>query len=175
MKKKVKSFPFLNFVIYALVIGALGYIGYSVWYYQTNYEGIEEFEVCAGGRCIKTFHVHYTLLVNICGKSMHLPLEHGELAKMHTHKEANYLHFHERIEYDQKTGRLFDESPFILGTTMNVFGIRFNGNCLGEYCIGDSCPDGKKGTVTMLVNNQPSNAFENYRWRDEDVVELRFG
>ena len=171
MKKQVH---WLKIVCYVLVIAALGYIGYSVWYYQANYEGVEEFEICYEDRCIKTYHVHYTLLVDICGRRTHLPLEHGPLEGDHTHKEANYLHFHERIEYDPQTGKLFDESPFILKTTTDTFGIRFTKDCLGDYCTGDPCPDGKPGAVSMHVNGLQSTDFENYRWQDEDVVELRF-
>ncbi len=174
MKRGKSPLAVLKLVGYVLLIAAFCYIGYSVWYYQTNYEGVEEFEVCYEDRCIKSYHTHFTLLVDICGKRTHLPLETGPLDGLHTHKEANYIHFHERIEYDPKTGRLFDESPFVLENTMSVFDIRFNKDCLGNYCTGDPCPDGKPGAVAMQVNNQPSSEFEKYRWHDEDVVRLSF-
>ncbi|RJQ21173.1 hypothetical protein C4580_02935 [Candidatus Woesearchaeota archaeon] len=173
MKKKVRKFPWAV-VGYLLALLFFSYVGYSVWYYYANYENVEEFEVCYADRCIKAYHTHFTLLVDICGERLHLPLEHGPLDNMHTHKEANYLHFHERIEYDPATGKLFDESPFILKTTMDIFDIRFNGSCLGKYCNGDVCPSGKPGRVSMTVNGEPSNAFESYRWHDEDVVRVKF-
>ena len=174
MKKSSRAVPVLKAIGYLALFIVLGYIGYSVWFYTQNTESVEEFEICYEDRCIKTYHVHYTLLVDICGRRTHLPPETGPLDGIHTHKEANYLHFHERIEYDPKTGELFDSTPFIVKTTMGVFGIRLNQNCLGDYCTGDPCPDGKPGAVTMLVNNQKSTAFENYKWNDEDVVQLSF-
>jgi len=168
-----KRSPWL-WVGYAIAIIVLGYIAYSVYYYLSTAEKVEEYEVCANGRCVKTFHIHMETKFDICGKNINLPLEHGSLEKSHTHKERNYMHFHERLPYDQASGQLLDTTPLQLNSLMNEFDIRFNDRCVAEYCNGDSCPDGKPGTIRMFVNEQPNTEFDKYVWKDGDEILITF-
>ncbi len=170
---KKKRNPWVTAGYIAAVI-VLGYIAYSVWYVIANQETVEEFEVCYADKCIKTFHVHAGINFDICGDNIRLPLEHGPLEGPHTHKERNYIHFHERLPYDPVSGKLLEDTPLRLGTFMNEFDLRFNERCIGNYCNGDACPDGKTGTVRMFVNEQPNNEFEKYVWKDGDEILITF-
>ena len=159
---------------YALVLIILGYVAYSVYYYLSTAEKVEEYEVCVEGKCIKTFHVHAMIKFDLCGKNINLPLEHGPLEGPHTHKERNMIHFHERLPYDPASGKLLEIKPLQLGTFMNEFDIKFNDRCIGEYCNGNACPDGKPGTVRMFINSQPKTEFDQYVWKDDDEILITF-
>jgi hypothetical protein len=159
---------------YIAGIIVLAYIAYSVWYFLANQESVEEFQVCSADRCVKTFHIHSNIHFDICGKSINLPLEHGPLEESHTHKERNYVHFHERLPYDPVSGKLLDTTPLQLSTFMNDFDIRFNERCIAGYCNGDVCPDGKLGTIRMFVNEQPNTEFDKYVWKDKDEILITF-
>ena len=159
---------------YAVAIIVLGYIAYSVYYYLSTAEKVEEFEVCYADKCIKTFHVHADIKIELCGKKIMLPLEHGPLEGPHTHKERNYMHFHERLPYDPATGQLLETTPLQLGTFMNEFDIRFNDHCIGEYCNGMECMPGTPGNVRMFVNEQPNTEFDQYIWKDGDDIVITF-
>ncbi len=169
--KKRKLLVWSGYLV-ALII--LGYVGYSVYYYLSTAEKIEEYDVCVDGKCIKTYHIHADVKITLCGENVMLPLEHGPLEGPHTHKERNYMHFHERLPYDPDSGRILDTTPLELGTFMNEFDIRFNERCIGRYCNGDKCPDGNPGTVRMFVNEIPSTEFESYVWKDDDEILITF-
>ncbi len=170
---KKKRSPWL-WIGYAVVVIILGYIAYSVYYYLSTAEKVEEFEVCYADKCIKTFHIHADISIELCGKKVSLPLEHGPLEGPHTHKERNKLHFHERLPYDPATGRIMETKPLQLGTFMNEFDIRFNDNCIGEYCNGMECLPGSPGNVRMFVNEQPNTEFNQYVWKDGDKIKITF-
>lgn len=159
---------------YALAIIILAYIGYSVYYYLSTAEKVEEYEVCGPGKCIKTFHVHADIKFDLCGNNINLQLEKGPLEGPHTHKERNMIHFHERLPYDLATGKLLEVAPLRLGAFMNAMDMRFNERCIAEYCNGDLCPDGKAGTVRMFVNKQPNTEFDQYVWNDKDEILITF-
>ncbi len=159
---------------YIVALIVLGYIAYSVYYYLSSAEKVEEFEVCYQDKCIKTFHMHSSIKFDLCGKNILLPLEKGPLEGPHTHKERNYIHFHERLPYDPVSGKLLETTPLQLGTFMNVMDIRFSDQCVGQYCNGDPCPDGKPGTVRMFVNGEPNTEFGQYVWKDDDEILITF-
>lgn len=159
---------------YAIAILILGYIAYSVYYYLSNTEKVEQYEVCAEGKCIKTFHIHAHITIELCGNKVSLPLEHGSLEGPHTHKQRNLIHFHERLPYDQASGKLLNTTPLQLGTFMSAFDIKFNDHCVREYCNGNPCPDGKPGTIRMFVNKQPNTEFDQYVWKDKDDILITF-
>jgi len=169
-----KEKHWLWYVGYAAALIVLIYVGYSVWYYLSNVEEIEEFQVCAEGKCIKTFHVHADISIVLCGKKVMLPLEKGDLAGPHTHKERNYIHFHERLPYEPTSGQLLETLPLTLETFMNEMDMRFNERCVAEYCNGDLCPDGKAGTVRVFINEQPNTEFGQYIWKDKDEISITF-
>ncbi len=42
-------------------------------------------------------HIHSDIHLTICGQKFDFPRETGPLSGLHTHKEKNYLHFHDKI------------------------------------------------------------------------------
>ncbi|MBI4146033.1 hypothetical protein HY489_01705 [Candidatus Woesearchaeota archaeon] len=173
MQKKVHR-NWLQIAGYALAILAAAYIAYSVWYYLSTAEKVEEFEVCYVDKCIKTFHAHADITIDLCGKKMSLPLEHGPLEGPHTHKERNLMHFHERLPYEPTTGKLLEDRPLRLETFMKEFKIPFNETCIANYCNGNACPDGKEGVVRMMVNQDQTFAYQKYVWKDGDEIIITF-
>ncbi len=171
-RKKKSLMHYLGYLVAALLVAG---IGYSVYYFLSGTENTEEYDVCVDDRCIRAFHAHMQLSVELCGEKTLLPLERGPLDGPHTHKERNLIHFEERLPYEKETGRLLDTTPFRMETIMDIFEIPFTADCLGEYCSGDFCPDGTPGVVTMTVNGEQRTDFEQYVWKDDDYVELRFG
>jgi hypothetical protein len=170
--QKKRKWPIWAGYIVAIIV--LGYIGYSVYYYLSTQENVEEFEVCYADKCIKTFHTHADISIELCGKRVMLALEKGALEGPHTHKERNMIHFHERLPYEPTTGKILDTKPLELGTFMNEMDMRFNDRCIGQYCNGDLCPDGKPGAVRMFVNEQPNSEFDKYVWNDKDKIKITF-
>ncbi len=116
----------------------------------------------------KAIHWHSQLNISICGTPYHLPLEAGDLNKQHTHNSTSKLHLHAMVK-DERSDELR------LGNLFEQLSIPFNSTCLADYCNGDPCPDGKQGMLTMTVNNKPNQEFDNYLWRDGDVISVRFG
>ena len=173
-KESVKKRPVLLFFGYMVLLAFLGYVAYSVHYYLTNVESFEEYQVCFEDKCIKTFHMHSDINIFLCDELVLLPLEHGSLAGPHTHKERNLIHYHERLPYDPVSKKLLDTRPLVLGSFMQAMDIRFDSNCVGKYCNGDPCPDGKIGTVRMSVNGVPSAEFERFVWKDGDDIKIVF-
>ena len=168
-----KSVKYLKIIGYIAATVILGYIAYSVWYYTSNAEEIDSFEVCYDDHCVKTFHIHYYLNFDICGKDISLPKEHGPLDGPHTHKEYNYIHFHERLPYDPQTKELLDVTPLKISETMKHFNIVFNSTCIDGKCNGDLC-NGHSGQVKMFANGKEISEFENYIWRDEEKILIAF-
>ncbi len=169
-----KEKQWYHYVGYALAILIVGYIAYSTYYYLSNVEKIDEFEVCYDDKCVKTFHIHADIHIELCGQTLSLPREHGPLSGAHTHKELNYIHFHERLDYDPKSGQLINDTALRLETFMNAFDLKFNNECIGQYCNGDMCPDGHQGILKMHVNGQPNMNYERYAWKDKDKIQILF-
>jgi len=159
---------------YFVVLIIIFYISYSIYYYYSTAEQIEEFDECYERGCIKTFHMHVKLNFELCGENIKLPLEHGPLDGVHSHKRRNSIHFHEKLSYDNTTGKLINTTPLQLSEVMNEFDIRFNERCVQNYCKGDICEKGEPGTVRMFVNDKPSTEFDRYVWKDGDEILITF-
>jgi len=169
--KKERRWP--KYVGYALILIVLVYAGYSTYRYYNPAEEIEEYDVCSDGKCVKTFRVHAKIEFELCGEPLHLPQDKGPLDGAHTHKRRNDVHFHDRLSYDQETGRLLETTPLRLDTVMNEFDIKFNDKCIAEYCNGQQCDDGP-GTVRMFVNGEPNTEVDKYVWQDDDEILITF-
>lgn len=170
-KRAVKPVKVIGYLVLAAFIV---FLGYSVYTYESSVEKIEEFEVCYEDRCIKTFHTHSMIDVRLCGERILFPLERGPLEGPHTHKERNMIHFHERLPYDPKTGILLETAPLKVGSFLSAMDMRFSKECVGKYCNGDVCPNGKRGQVKMSVNGVQNDEFENYAWEDGDDIQITF-
>ncbi len=140
-------------------------------------EGAEKgIVVCESAeKCLITMHIHSTMDISVCGEKKSIGLEEGELAATHTHKEGNYVHFHERLPYDPKTETILNMTALRVGNIFESEGIRFTQECLYDYCNGQSCPGkAQPGTVRMTVNGNESSQFQDYVWKDGDHITMRF-
>lgn len=169
--RKFRTSPLIiGVAIGILIIG----LAYSVaTFYQKG--GEKGFIVCGPEGCELAAHWHSQLEMSVCGEPFHLPLEAGDLNKQHTHKERDRLHFHALIKTDEKGTKLLEPDKVRLGELFDFLGIRFTNECFGEYCNGDSCPDGTVGNLTMNVNGVPNIQYDDYVWKDGDVIKIAFG
>ncbi len=117
--------------------------------------------------CPTAVHWHSQLNMNICGTPYHLPLEAGDLNKQHTHNATDKLHLHAMVKSP-------NDEELELGNLFEQLNIKFNATCFADHCNGDLCPDGKPGALTMRVSNQSNQDFDNYLWRDGDIVSVQF-
>lgn len=94
---------FITPLIWLIVIAGWGrLISYSLEQVKLA-DAEEEILVCDDqGDCIKTTHIHADVTFDLCGQSTVLPRESWDLGGLHTHKEANYLHFHDKLALEPK-------------------------------------------------------------------------
>ena len=83
------------------------------------------------------------------------------MTDMHTHDDSGTLHW-EIMEGPVK------KEDVRLGNFFAIWGKKFDENCIFESC------NGPEGTMTMLVNGQPSTEFKNYLVNDKDKIEIRY-
>lgn len=164
---------FLPWIAIVLVVG-LGFYFYKAAR-QTDVES-EGIVVCNdAGVCEKSWHIHSTLDVSICGRQTELAKEEGELSDIHTHKEDNLLHFHERLKVDSN-GNVLDWAPLTLSNSVKaVAGMSLTNECIGEYCNGSLCPDGEKGELNVTVGGVRQEDIASYVWKDGDEIRIEFG
>ncbi len=170
-KKKFSIKP----ILVGVGIGALlFFLGYSVSsYYEVG--GERGFVVCGPEGCDLALHWHSQLHMTVCGEAYNLPLEAGDLDEIHTHKERDYLHFHSLIKTDEAGTEILEPEKLAIGNIFNQLDIRFTDECFADYCNGDKCPDGKPGTLSMIVNNIPNDKFADYSYKDGDEIRITFG
>ena len=112
------------------------------------------------------YHAHLTIYVNDGGTLHKVPVPQYvgievqgntavALASIHTHDSTGMIH----MESDQ---RHFKANLF---QVLSVWGVRFNGQCLGGYC----------GGVHMWVNGKPNSQFGSYVLQEHDQVTLLAG
>jgi len=83
---------------YFLSVLLLAGLAYGIWYSVEQYNlAKENITVCSDSGCIRTMHIHSDIDITLCGEKIVLPRETGPLNGLHTHKEKNYLHFHDKI------------------------------------------------------------------------------
>lgn len=125
--------------------------------------------------CVKAMHIHATFDISVCGEPQQLGLEKGALPETHTHKEQNYVHFHERLPYDQTTDTLLNSTPLRAGNIFESIDVPFTRECLYDYCDGQTCPGKTEpGHVRMSVNGIENKAFQDYIWKDGDQIRITF-
>lgn len=106
-------------------------------------------------------HWHANLTIIIDGKQIPIPANVG-LGKvhqpMHTHDNDNVIH----VENKYPTKKTMQ-----LGYFFEVWDKQFSENCIFEYCTD-------KGTLTMTINGQQNNAFDEYIIRDADSIIIEY-
>lgn len=164
-----KLWPLL--LIAALI--ATGYYFYSQ--YQASDVAEEGVVVCNKNReCEKSIHIHADLEVTICSQLYALDKDTGELADIHTHKESNTLHFHERLK-STPSGEILDYSPLYLNNSVkSLLNFDLTNECIGQWCNGEKCPNGKRGKLGLTVNDEKVKEIPAYVWKDGDKIQLTF-
>lgn len=156
-----------------IFFGVLGFYSYQ----QFKDSGIETegIVVCSkDGVCEKSMHIHAELNVAICGKDATLAKDKGDFSDIHTHKETNLLHFHERLQVNPK-GEILDNSPLKLSNAvMALSRMSLSDQCIGDKCNGKRCPNGNPGKLKLTVNGLVQKEIAEYVWKDQDKMELRF-
>ncbi|MBI4150133.1 hypothetical protein HY488_01885 [Candidatus Woesearchaeota archaeon] len=162
--------------LWVSVLVTLG-LGYSVLVFFA--EGAEKgIVVCeTPENCVIAMHIHATFDVEVCGEEKTFGLETGELSATHTHKEGagNSVHFHERLPYDSKTETILDTTPLRVGNIFESLAVPFTSECLYDHCNGQTC-SGKTepGRVRMSVNDAENAQFQEYVWKDGDMIKITF-
>jgi len=127
---------------------------------------------CEGETCNVPLHWHANLEITQCGEDFFLPVEDGALNAQHTHDEENKIHLHSMVKTTKV--EVVEKEKLLLSDLFEQSNIKFDKECLGDYCNGDVCPDGSEGKVSMTVNGEPNDEFENYPWYDEDNISISF-
>jgi hypothetical protein len=109
---------------------------------------------------IEHYHVHIRLLVNDGKESHNVPIPENlgydvanqVITPIHTHDATGVIH----IEADQKGYRSNLQNVF------DVWGVRFNAQCIGGYC----------GGVKMWVNGKPNTQLGAYVLQPHDALTI---
>ena len=174
LPRKKKKFNAMN-LFSGLAVGLLLFgLGYSVsYFYEAG--GEKGFVVCGPDGCDLALHSHSQLKMNICGEAYHLPLEAGDLNAQHTHKERDRLHYHALIKTDESGTDIKEPWKLSAGDLFEQLGLRYTKDCFIDFCNGDKCPGGTVGSLRMTVNGVENSEFNDYVWKDGDVILISFG
>jgi hypothetical protein len=111
------------------------------------------------------YHVHAELKVYINGKQTTVPANLGIdpqgrfISPIHTHDTSGVVHMESTKFY-----------PFTLGEFINIWGVKFTDNQLGQYKAGDG------GNVLQLwVNGKQVADPVNYKMKAHDIMILGYG
>lgn len=159
-KKKNKNRGKIKAVILIVILAAISFLIYfSVREYQEASEAVG-ITVCKDDECIKSFHIHSDIAFDLCGNTITLPREGGELGGLHTHKEKNYLHFHERVGLDSETREQLFDQRLSLQEVLEMFEIRPE-----DYCTGE-------GPFEAVFKVNGVVQTSDYNWKDGDDIHL---
>ncbi len=145
-----------------VAVAGVALLAYSTWQYQT--EGIEQtgIIVCEGQDCLKTVHIHANIVIDLCGTLVTLPRETGPLSGLHTHKEKNYLHFHDRISLDPVTKAELPDQRLRIDEVLQVFELELENHCSSN------------ASVEVWINGAIAPEGVQTQWKDGDDILLRF-
>lgn len=108
-------------------------------------------------------HWHSSLAITIKGEKRVIP-EHIGLgmseSPIHTHEQDGIVH----LEF----AGLVKKEDVRLGEFFDVWGKKFSGECIFEFC------NGEQGNLRMKVNGEENTEFEKYLMRDGDKIEIVF-
>lgn len=115
-------------------------------------------------------HWHARYAVVICGVPRpQFPPTQGDV---HTHGDG-VIHSHPQAR--SETGKNANLRRFFQSAGVGFARERIEFPDGTRYRNGDPCPDGSPGTLRLLVNGRPSDAFERYVPRDRDTIVVEFG
>ena len=106
-------------------------------------------------------HIHPVLHVFILGAEQKIPADTGISGTF-----MHVLHTHD------DTGTIHVESPRAFGFKLRdlfiVWGKNFNQSCIMQYCVDEN------HKLTMTVNGEPSNEYENLVLKDGDQIKISY-
>lgn len=95
------------------------------------------------------------------GNNMDNQVSGMRMSPTHTHESDGTIH----LENDRPWQK---PETLTLGYFFKVWGKNFNSSCIFNYC------NDQNGTLTMAVNGQPNNEFEDYIMNDNDEIVLEY-
>lgn len=163
---KISLITYAKRLFYLLLIAWIGrLVSYSIEQY--NLQDGENIFICDEDECFQTTHAHADITFDLCGASPTLPRESWPLDGLHTHKEKDYLHFHDRVEIDreilEETGEkvwLYEKS-LTIQEVIDVFELAPE-----KYC------DTKEVDISVLVDGVAPQAWLEHNRKDGEQIHL---
>lgn len=167
-KKQNPTKVFIFGAIGVLLVIILGFLAYSAYTFTNSDEQEKGFVVCNPDKTICTLsqHIHADIEVNVCGEDITFEREKGLTTEMHTHKERNYMHWHDQIKIDPITQEVLPEERDRI--TVQAFLNQM------EFTFPTSCPGNPKPTLTMMVNEVENEQRLQYVWVDGDDILIEY-
>jgi len=165
-KEKISNFTYAKRSLYGLLFIWCGWlVSYSIEQY--NLQDGENIFICDEEECFQTTHIHSDIRFDLCWASPVLPRETWPLDGLHTHKEKNYLHFHDRVEIDKDLfeqtwdKKWLPEKSLTVKEVIDVFSLEPE-----KFCDTDDV------TITVLVDGQEVSEWLQHNWMDDEEIDL---
>lgn len=149
-------------IIIAIVVVAIGALTYSLQVYYESGVAQKGIIVCDPNNpnvCLWQDHIHALVVSSVNGWGPNLPVEQGDLDKVHTHEERNILHWHSSLPYDPITQKVIDTSPLTLENSFKSIEVPL-----------------PEGAMLFVKNNGGQwgmvPEYGNYTWKDRDILYL---
>lgn len=125
-------------------------------------------------KCYFTSHWHVHADIKVCGETKIFPYETGDLEKLHTHVETNKFHFHGFLPVDPITKQITDKSQLKMSNLFTELKIPIAPDGIYNFKNGNVCPNGKIGSLKVLINGIEQKDFLNYILENEDHITIEF-
>ncbi len=161
----MKTKTIIKIIVWIIVLGAAGYgIKYSLDAFEKGQAALG-IVICDETECQKSMHIHSDVIFDLCETgSISLPRETGPLNGLHTHKERNYLHFHDSIPLNYETREDEYDKRLTIQEIIDVFELDMD-----KYCDMSRNPQ-----VSVFVNDEiPADGLQ-YNWVDGDEILIRY-
>lgn len=118
-------------------------------------------------------HWHAGLAISACGEPIPLPRPQGGSVHGQQFVGTPFMHLHAEPAIHIE-GVVRKKEDITLGRFMESIDMPFTAETLLGHTNGDLCPDGKPGTVTLLVNGARNPELDQKVIVDGEKYELRF-
>lgn len=159
---KKQGHKIIPLLIGLVVVTILGYLIYSVIVFQQSEQEKEGFFACNedGTVCELSQHIHADIDMTVCGEHIIFEKEKGRTDELHTHKETNLMHWHARLQVDPTTREPLDPTRRQVQAFLGQM----------EYTFPESCPNNPNPSLSVFVNDEPSEIGLDYVWKDGDTI-----
>ena len=141
-------------------------LAYSAIVFKRSKQEEEGFFVCNqdGSVCELSQHIHSDIEVSTCGEDVDFEREEGRIDELHTHKEKDKIHWHDRLKVDPKTREPIEPSR----STIKAFFAQM------DYELPSRCPNNSNPELEVTVNGLPAEAGLDYTWVDGDQITVNY-